>query len=708
MAKKKISQLTAAATLTGAELVEIVQSGANVKATAQAIADLASAGAAVWGSITGTLSNQTDLNTALGNKQALDADLTTIAGLTPSNDDIMQYKAGVWANRTVAQIMADLSLSGTNTGDQDLSGLQPLDGTLTSFAALTIAANTLTIGTGADAFSQTSFAANTFPARASTGSLEAKTVTDFGLSLIDDTDASAARTTLGLGTLATQSGTFSGTSSGTNTGDQTNITGNAGTVTVADAGGDTTTWVLLGTSQTGSLSPATDAGLTYNATTNALTATTFIGALTGNADTVTGFSGTSSGTNTGDQTITNSSDATSHTVTLSASGGSVQLVEGSGITITTTGTGSAGIVTIAASGSGDITNGGNTTGAAITIGTNDAFGLNFETNNVTRMAITGDAITGGAVTITNVTANTATVQDVLTLQTNSTGTAAASFGGGILFQGESSTTTNQDMVRLSAVWTTATHASRASALVYSDVTGAGAITERFRFTPATMTTATAYTIGNSSSALTLGGSSGAVTVSTSNLLTLSGSGAGSPAMVINVTANGISNTGNIVIGSGLTYIQTSGTRSLFNFGYGFAPTSGTAVHNQLSFDGTFNQTGGANGTTRGIYLNQTLTAVADFRGIEIAYSSATAKGIYQTGSSTTNNFVGATHFGSTSAPNKAAILEITSTTKGLLLPRMDSTARDAIASPVAGLLIYNTTTNKLNVYTTAWEAVTSL
>lgn len=63
-----------------------------------------------------------------------------------------------------------------------------------------------------------------------------------------------------------------GTHSGTNTGDQTNITGNAGTVTVADAGGDTTTWIMLATAQTGSLAPATDAGLTYNATTNAITA----------------------------------------------------------------------------------------------------------------------------------------------------------------------------------------------------------------------------------------------------------------------------------------------------------------------------------------------------------------------------------------------------------------------------------------------------
>lgn len=341
-----------------------------------------------------------------------------------------------------------------------------------------------------------------------------------------------------------------GNTSGTNTGDQTNISGNAGTVTVADAGGDTTTWVLLGTSQTGSLSPATDAGLTYNATTNALTATTFIGALTGNADTVTGFSGTSSGTNTGDQTITNSSDATSHTVTLSASGGSVQLVEGSGITLTTTGTGSAGIVTIAAT--GDIANGGNTTGAAVTIGTNDAFGLNLETAGVTRVAITGAASTGGAVTITNVTANTNTVQDVLTIQCNSTGTAANSFGAGVLFQGETSTTDNQDWARLSAIQTNATHASLSSAFTFQARTSGGALAEVARLTGAGslvfnagsgtsygntgIVTATGYTIGNSSSALTLGAGSGTIdfsrntaTTNTTVPFTFSANSTGTPA-----------------------------------------------------------------------------------------------------------------------------------------------------------------------------------
>ena len=47
--------------------------------------------------------------------------------------------------------------------------------------------------------------------------------------LSDLASASTARTNLGLGTLATQSGTFSGTSSGTNTGDQNSIVGITGT-----------------------------------------------------------------------------------------------------------------------------------------------------------------------------------------------------------------------------------------------------------------------------------------------------------------------------------------------------------------------------------------------------------------------------------------------------------------------------------------------
>ncbi|MDP3723630.1 MAG: LamG-like jellyroll fold domain-containing protein, partial [Candidatus Omnitrophota bacterium] len=62
----------------------------------------------------------------------------------------------------------------------------------------------------------------------------------------------------------------------------------------------------------------------------------------------------------------------------------------------------------------------------------------------------------------------------------------------------------------------------------------------------------------------------------------------------------------------------------------------------------------------------------------------------------------------TTSPAATALLDLTSTTKGLLAPRMTTTQRDAITSPAAGLLLYNTTTNAYNVYNgTSWGAVGS-
>jgi len=62
----------------------------------------------------------------------------------------------------------------------------------------------------------------------------------------------------------------------------------------------------------------------------------------------------------------------------------------------------------------------------------------------------------------------------------------------------------------------------------------------------------------------------------------------------------------------------------------------------------------------------------------------------------------------TSTPSEKSLLDLTSTTKGFLPPRMTTVQRDAITSVPAGLMIYNTTTNKLNFYNgSAWEAVTS-
>jgi len=58
-----------------------------------------------------------------------------------------------------------------------------------------------------------------------------------------------------------------------------------------------------------------------------------------------------------------------------------------------------------------------------------------------------------------------------------------------------------------------------------------------------------------------------------------------------------------------------------------------------------------------------------------------------------------TKIGGTAGPGDAsAVLELQSTSQGLLPPRMSTTQRDAISSPATGLTIYNTTDNCIQVY----------
>ena len=54
--------------------------------------------------------------------------------------------------------------------------------------------------------------------------------------------------------------------------------------------------------------------------------------------------------------------------------------------------------------------------------------------------------------------------------------------------------------------------------------------------------------------------------------------------------------------------------------------------------------------------------------------------------------------GASSAASASAVLEASSTTQGFLPPRMTSTQRNAISSPAAGLMIWNTTDIELEVY----------
>ncbi|TDE26870.1 DUF3494 domain-containing protein [Flavobacterium ranwuense] len=54
-------------------------------------------------------------------------------------------------------------------------------------------------------------------------------------------------------------------------------------------------------------------------------------------------------------------------------------------------------------------------------------------------------------------------------------------------------------------------------------------------------------------------------------------------------------------------------------------------------------------------------------------------------------------------PDASSILDLTSISQGLLIPRMTTSDRDFIANPVNGLLIYNTTTSHFNHFDLVWK-----
>lgn len=57
----------------------------------------------------------------------------------------------------------------------------------------------------------------------------------------------------------------------------------------------------------------------------------------------------------------------------------------------------------------------------------------------------------------------------------------------------------------------------------------------------------------------------------------------------------------------------------------------------------------------------------------------------------------------TTNPDPSAKLEVASTTKGFLPPRLTTTQRDAIPSPADGLVIFNTTMGALETYSSGWK-----
>jgi hypothetical protein len=129
--------------------------------------------------------------------------------------ELQVYRSGAYSAITPALV------------DGSVSTAKLADGSVTTAKASNLGTAALADGAVTYAKLQDVSATDRLLGRSSAGSgdVEEITCTAAGRALLDDADAAAQRATLGLGTLATQSGTFSGTfsgtSSGTNTGDQT-------------------------------------------------------------------------------------------------------------------------------------------------------------------------------------------------------------------------------------------------------------------------------------------------------------------------------------------------------------------------------------------------------------------------------------------------------------------------------------------------------
>jgi len=142
-------------------------------------------------------------------------------------------------------------------------------------------------------------------------------------------------------------------------------------------------------------------------------------------------------------------------------------------------------------------------------------------------------------------------------------------------------------------------------------------------------------------------------------------------------------------------------------GASFVATTGNALIDSLAAGSNVRlEAGGAGATQSSAQVTQNgacaligaagLTATATTGSMVLA---STAADIQLAGS-------GVCIAAAAAAPNASAILDLVSTTKALIVPRVTTTQKNAIANPIAGMVVYDITLGKLSVRTgTVWQTV---
>jgi hypothetical protein len=175
-----------------------------------------------------------------------------------------------------------------------------------------------------------------------------------------------------------------------------------------------------------------------------------------------------------------------------------------------------------------------------------------------------------------------------------------------------------------------------------------------------------------------------------------------------------------------TYPTSSGYSQVFSASGAYPASTTTAAWGFVSASGTdgtaftlpnilhFSAEPSSFGTTTvnqqsGFFAGPSLTGAVNNYGFYGAINAAAGKVRYNLymGGTADNYLAGSLGIG-TASPNASAILDVQSTTKGVRMPNMTTTQKNAIASPAAGLMVFDTNLAKLCVYTgAAWQTITS-
>lgn len=179
-------------------------------------------------------------------------------------------------------------------------------------------------------------------------------------------------------------------------------------------------------------------------------------------------------------------------------------------------------------------------------------------------------------------------------------------------------------------------------------------------------------------------------------------------LYVNATAVGVTNSGVFLIsGANASNVGVAGqSTNATNVDIGVLGIAGAAI--------TFPKATGIGGVVGTGYTDAAKEAFGGFFAVDTdALATADTFGVYidskNSGSGRAYGIVvetGKSLFGASGSTADSAILEVVSTTQGVRFPNMTTAERDLIAGPVAGLVIYNTSTSVLNFYNgAAWGAV---